>query len=171
MSSLHLPINTAVSSSAGAGGSSGGSSSGNRNRGPSPASSSSTHHEPKLLPQSPQDSPVRGAAAARGGGHAGYVTGAGASPMGGGSSDIIGDAAGTSTSGGPGSVAVTTWEIESHGVARKAPLAASLAPALLQKLIFGLGASFGFNALVVANGCVRMCAVVFFVTVLIRARL
>ena len=39
-------------------------------------------------------------------------------------------------------------------MARKAPLAASLAPALLQKFIFGLGASFGFNALVVANGCV-----------------
>lgn len=160
MSSLHLPINTAVSSSSGAGGSSSGSSS-NRNRGPSPASSS-THHEPKLLPQSPQDSPVRGAAVARSSGHAGYVTGAGASPVGGGSSDSIGDAAGTSTSGGPGSVAVTTWEIESHGVARKTPLAASLAPALLQKLIFGLGASFGFNALVVANGCVCMCALLSF---------
>lgn len=89
------------------------------------------------------------------------MTGAGASPVGGGgggggrgSSDSIGEAAGTSTSGGPGSVAASTWEIEGHGVARKAPLAASLAPALLQKFIFGLGASFGFNALVVANGCV-----------------
>lgn len=164
MSSLHLPINTAVSSSAGAAAAAGGSSSSNRNRGPSPASSS-THHEPKLLPQSPQDSPARGAAVARSSGHAGYVTGAGASPLGGGgggrgSSDAIGDAAGTSTSSGPGSVAVSTWEIESHEFARKAPLATSLAPALLQKLIFGLGASFGFNALVVANGYVCVCCLV-----------
>jgi hypothetical protein len=115
----------------------------------------------KLLPQSPQDSPLRGATTTNitnnGRGSAAYVTAAGASPVGGG-------AGGDGGHGSPGSkvgVAAGVWEIESHGGGgggmTRGAMAAGLAPAFLQKFIFGLGASFGFNALVVANGWVRAC--------------
>lgn len=126
----------------------GGSSKEDRTRGPSP------HHEPKLLPQSPQDSPVRSATTRAAGPAAAFVTAAGASPVdrsGGGDEDDGGR-------GGASPAVVCTWEIEcddehGQGSARQG-LVAGLAPAFLHKFIFGLGASFGFNALVVCNGYV-----------------
>ncbi len=96
---------------------------------------SHSHHAPKLLPQSPQDSPVRGVKPADRGALLPGVTGAGAGGEG---------------IESPAAAAAMQWEME-H-VKGAGHMASSLAHPTLMKLIFGLGASFGFNALVVANG-------------------
>jgi len=94
----------------------------------------------KLLPESPPHSlvetPVKKDILAVVGDHG--VTGAG-------EADIVSDRI------------ASPWDVEQprqHVTAGLSShrMSTTLAPALLQKIVFGLGASFGFNALVVANG-------------------
>lgn len=104
------------------------------------SSRSSGSHIAKLLPQSPQDSPVR-------------VYSKKADQQGANSSNNGATAAGVALGGSSAS----SWDVEqadqspTHSPSKQL-LSASLAPAMIQKLIYGLGASFGFNALVVSNG-------------------
>ena len=102
--------------------------------------SSSGSHIAKLLPQSPQDSPVR-------------VYSNKTDQQDANTSNNGATAAGVALGGSPAS----SWDVEqtnhspTHSPSKQL-LPAILAPALMEKLIYGLGASFGFNALVVSNG-------------------